>query len=114
MTKLWKEQRLSDEFVSHFEGFFQGCKQIVKKFYEGPNHPPERDPVLSYDLGQRYIRVVKTSHGQRGVYCFVDTTNGDVLKAASWKVPAKHARGNIFDESNGLKSMNWHGAAYLR
>ena len=56
-----------------------------------------------------------TGHYSGGsAYCFVDRTNGDVLKAASWKAPAKHARGNIFDDSNGLKFMSAYGAAYLR
>jgi hypothetical protein len=40
--------------------------------------------------------------------------NGDVLKAASWRAPAKHARGNIFDEYDGLRNMNEYGPAYLR
>ena len=44
---------------------------------------------------------------------------GDVLKPASYKKPAKHARGNIFDEWNGLRGadgqhpMQWTGPHYL-
>jgi hypothetical protein len=37
-----------------------------------------------------------------------------VLKPAGWKTPAKHARGNIFDDRNGLKHMGMYGPAYLR
>lgn len=68
--------------------------------------------VLSVECGTRYVRVVKTIAGtsQRSVYCFVDRTNGDVLKAASWKAPAKHARGNIFREAH----ITPYGAAYMR
>jgi hypothetical protein len=50
----------------------------------------------------------------RSVYCFVDKTNGNILKSASWKAPAKHARGNIFSENNGLENMGPYGAAYLK
>ena len=39
---------------------------------------------------------------------------GDVMKSASWKVPAKHARGNIFDASNGLAIMGPYGPEYLK
>jgi hypothetical protein len=39
-------------------------------------------------------------------------TNGDVLKPASWKAPAKGARGNIFDEHNGLNRMTEYGPEY--
>lgn len=56
------------------------------------------------------MKVVRGS----GVHCFVDMTTGDVLKPASWKTPAKHARGNIFDAQNGLGSMGEHGPAYLK
>lgn len=44
---------------------------------------------------------------------------GDVLKPASFKAPAKHARGNIFDQWNGLMGadgkhpMQWTGPHYF-
>jgi len=38
---------------------------------------------------------------------------GDVFKSASYKAPAKHARGNIYDES-GVDCWGWHGPHYLR
>ena len=68
------------------------------------------------DAGRRYVRIVTTSdggNGQRSVYCFVDITNGDILKSASWKAPAKHARGSIFTPDNGSKAVTPHGAHYL-
>jgi len=40
--------------------------------------------------------------------------NGDVLKSASWRAPAKHARGNIFDVWGGVKWVSWTGLAYLK
>ena len=33
----------------------------------------------------------------RSCHCFVDTTNGDILKPDSYKKPAPRARGNIYD-----------------
>ena len=72
--------------------------------------------VFSMTHGKRYTKVIRTdSRGYGGsVHCFVDRTNGDVLKAASWKAPAKHARGNVFDERNGLGRMGEYGPEYLR
>ncbi len=35
---------------------------------------------------------------------------GDLLKPASWKAPAKHARGNIID---GTAQYDVHGPSYL-
>jgi hypothetical protein len=91
-----------------FESFIRGCNQIIKNHEKG--YGIQSALTLRYTEGRRYIRVMKDS----SAYCFVDKTNGDVLKAASWKAPAKHARGNIFDDNNGLKQMGPYGAAYLR
>jgi hypothetical protein len=63
-----------------------------------------------FEEGTRYVKVIRGT----GVHCFVDKRNGDILKAASWKTPAKHARGNIFDSKNGLGWMGEYGPAYLR
>jgi hypothetical protein len=35
---------------------------------------------------------------------------GDLLKPASWKAPAKHSRGNIFD---GTDKWEYYGPSYL-
>lgn len=58
-------------------------------------------------------RFQKIEHGTH-VYCFVDLTNGDVLKAESYKKPAMHARSNIFAEDFGLSGVNEYGANYLK
>jgi hypothetical protein len=81
--------------------------------YMTVSFPKLPKPVYSVDLGKRYIRVVKTNDScNRSVYCFVDKTNGNVLKAASWKAPAKHARGNIYTTWN--YGVNEYGANYLK
>lgn len=68
--------------------------------------------------GKRYVKVVRVRadsiSGGGSAFCFIDKNNGDVLKAASWNAPAKHARGNIFDESNGTKYVGVYGPAYLK
>jgi len=48
--------------------------------------------------GRKYLRVV-SNNGQRSVYCFVNRETGGILKAATWKAPAKGERANIFDPS---------------
>ena len=72
--------------------------------------------AFTLDEGRRYVRVVRNDTGgstSRCVWGFVDKTNGDILKAAGWKAPAKHARGNIFNE-NPLSNCNEYGPNYLR
>jgi len=95
--------------------FVKGCQRIhsERMACQFPNSNPDE---ISYTTGKRYARIVRSREGGAGrlAHCFVDLTNGDVLLTASWMAPTRHARGNIFDEHNGLKSMGEYGPAYLR
>ena len=86
-------------------------EKLNQKFPKGS--PSEH----SFDLittGKKYFKIVSVaSHGGKGVYAFVDKVTGDLFKPAGWAAPAKHARGNINDES-GLAACNKHGVAYLK
>jgi hypothetical protein len=59
------------------------------------------------------------------VYCFIaledintkvlgQVRRGDVMKAASFAQPAKHARGNVFNTDNGTNCCGPYGVAYLK
>jgi hypothetical protein len=64
--------------------------------------------------GNRYAKIIKSySERNLSVYGFIDLSNGDLLKAASWAKPAKHARGNIF-APDPLAGCGPYGLAYLR
>lgn len=76
------------------------------------------DRYTSYAVkwGRKYAKIVTgttTSNRHGSVFCFVDRTNGDILKAASWKAPAKHARGNVLRDDR-LGAVGRFGANYLR
>jgi hypothetical protein len=50
---------------------------------------------ISVEVGPRYARIAKCDGGtNRSAYGFVDMSTGDLLKAASFRSPAKGARGN--------------------
>jgi hypothetical protein len=93
-------------------GFVAKVQALLVEHYKQYQHV--KPPTITCEPGRRYIRVVQNnSNGTRYVYCFIDITNGDVLKAASWKAPAKHARGNIF-APNAMDAVTAYGAVYLR
>lgn len=76
--------------------------------------PSLNPPSIEIMRGPRYARIVSTDGPHhRSAYGFVDLENGDLLKAAGWKAPAKHARGNLRG-ADPLKGCNRHGMAYLR
>lgn len=67
-------------------------------------------PEIRVDFGTKYARIVRGD----SAYCFVNMGNGDILKCAGWKAPAKHARGNIYDEYQGMNAVGPYGAVYMR
>lgn len=123
-----KHQFTADEFATAFVHFmavlddinFDHVAQVVKQAGDkGRDQEIARNvytQVYSYMPGKRYIRIVTESVDghHRSAHCFVDSQTGDVLKCDGWKKPAKHARGNIFNDDDGRGAMTQYGAAYLR
>ena len=102
----------SPQFRAALDSYVAGCKRIYAE-YCAKNDFANQDNEGSWEAQwlQKRVRLV---HVNYGAHSFVDIATGDVLKPASWKAPAKHSRGNIFDAQNGLGSMGPHGPAYLR
>lgn len=80
---------------------------------------PANHYTLDLKVGMKYAKICKKTPSQPGgsAYAFIDLTNGDILKPASWAAPAKHARGNIRIGTvenwfNG--AMNETSVAYLQ
>ena len=73
---------------------------------------------LSLAPGRKFIKVVEGSRvwgfiaKVDGVHKDVPMLKGDILKAATWRAPAKHSRGSIFD-AEMHKSFSWTGPNYL-
>lgn len=81
------------------------------------NNPPQ---VRISSIGGRYIKLavfeqephLTGPYKAKSVYCFVDLTNGDLLKG-SWKAPvANGVRGNLND-ANVLSCAGVYGLQYL-
>ena len=105
------EDKFGDDitlFDERFALFFDGCVQIYSDYMDR-EFPCMTHEEFRFTKGRRYMKVIRGG----SVHCFVDRTNGDVLKAASWSAPAKYARGNIINDDNGLNCMGEYGASYL-
>jgi hypothetical protein len=86
-----------------------------KEYYEKAGHTTKKTE-LTVEIGNKFIRLWD------GTSCwgFISRVDGDLkgspikkgdlLKAASWKAPAKHARGNITD---GTARYGVYGPEYL-
>jgi len=84
--------------------------------YMGSNVHKKLD--LTLKPGRKFIKVVEGSRvwgfiaKVNGVHKDVPMLKGDILKAATWRAPAKHSRGSIFD-AEMHKSFSWTGPNYL-
>lgn len=86
-----------------FEEFCEFVKELLQTVDHG----------LDVETGRKYYKLASVRGGSRSVWCFVDKTTGDIYKPASWKIPAKHARGNIQDRTT-YETYPWTGPHYLR
>ena len=97
--------------------------KIEENYQNWAGYSKDNTLDLNLMVGRKFIKVVKgSSPGQRSVWGFVAKVDGvhkgvpmlkgDILKAATWRAPAKHSRGSIFD-SEMHKSFSWTGPNYL-
>lgn len=118
-TKLSKSVDTPKDIKKAVEMFVKGAQKMIDDDYR-KNYPRLKPPIVMSKKGGRYYRITKKEQSGSGhsAYAFIDAkegpTFGDVLKPASWKAPAKHARGNVFDGTWGLKYCSSYGPAYLR
>jgi len=92
------------------EGFDKQNAKMAENFPEGYYKP------IVLEAGSKNIRLVCTAGHGRSVYCFVRKSDGAILKAAGWKMPAKHSRGSVFDPKSyeAARSDCYTGWLYLR
>ena len=110
---------LGAKLASWLEGSYKIHDDYMRK--EFPKNLEIFRTELEVRPGERYIKVFinefarKTDEYVSGsIFAFIDRINGDVLKPAGTKAPAKKARGNLFDEHNGLKCIGPHGVLTAR
>jgi hypothetical protein len=104
----------NEENFEHCLGLFVEMAQGKIDAYYAASFPNNEVPALTLQRNKKYIRVVKERTNDSSVYCFIDTTNGDILKG-SWKAPVKNGvRGSIYAGDHGADRVTHHGCAYLR
>jgi len=110
----------TQEFNQAVTEWVLACQEIINAHYR-TSYPNLTIPTLEVQEGSRYIRIFrKDGSTSRSAYAFINKGDkdgkgqGDILKPATYKAPAKHARGNLGDANKGLGSMSSYGPAYLR
>jgi len=106
------------QLKKEIEEFASRVQEVVNKHFEG-RFPNLTVPTITVKFGRKYAKLIKESstgalgRTQKSVYGFVDAHTGDIYKAASWRAPAKHVRGSIFDPDGGIHATTPYGIKYL-
>ena len=106
-----------ENFQARLDEWVATLQKQMDDYYREKFPSLERE-ILVQDPGRKYVRIWKrresedTSRGS--AFAFIDTTNGNILRPATYKAPAKHARGNLFDASKGLGQVGVYGPNYMR
>ena len=101
--------------MSKFEMWLDEVNQKRKEHWD-KNYSYKPYAPLQVKKGQKYIKIIDGSSVWGFVSMFEGVNKGslvlkgDLLKPASYKSPAKHSRGNIFD---GSAKWEFFGPSYL-
>jgi hypothetical protein len=111
-----------EEFIAH-------VNKSIEMYWSRCQFTHDMPIVRAEILSDKWIRLNNLEwrdgeYKRTSVYCFVARQNystkmmgdiiaGGIYKAAGFKVPAKHARGNVFDMET-YKCAGPHGVAYLK
>jgi hypothetical protein len=93
------------------------CSHLADSFYD--RYANSKNDEFIQVVGRKYIKIVYrkvTSDGREiGQYAhaFVDKTNGDLYKPASWAVPAKGVRFNLIKDMEKIKEIADFTGGYL-
>jgi hypothetical protein len=99
-----------EEVLNRIDEYVKQVQVMVNEQYKDYSLPV---PVVSAEIGKVYAKIIKREQNRGSVHTFIRLDNGDILKAASWKAPAKNGvRGNIFHDISN--AVNAYGAVYLR
>ena len=103
------------DLKSEVEKFIIEVNMMMADHYK-KNYPSLEVKTLTYKEGTKYFKLLH----DRSCWGFISkydgnfkgalVKEGDLLKAASWNAPAKHARGNILD---GTESYSTYGQSYI-
>ena len=108
-------EKVPETHYLHYRDTFIGeIQSLVDEYREKNGFDWELNIVIN--KGRRYDKIVKEEtlryRTSTSVYGFIDKTNGNILKAATWKAPAKHPRGNIYEDDR-MQFMGPYGPYYM-
>lgn len=102
--------------VSSVNAFVEEVNTMIEDYYSTrlTSLTPKK---LSVSEGSKFVKLICDNSvwgfisKYDGMFQGTPVKVGDLMKAAGWRTPAKHARGNIM---NGTAKYDWTGPLYLK
>ena len=107
--------------ISDFDSALNTLIENIHKDYQGWSNNVEYSSGvekvdITLNVGRKFVKIIRDISvwgfvaKADGIHKGIPMKIGDVLKAATWNAPAKHTRGNIFD--NDQNYFSWTGPNY--
>ena len=102
-----------NRLIYNIDKDYKGWK-TRSKYDDMPGAFPDID--IKIKVGRKFIKIIRENSvwgfvvKEDGNHKGLPIKRGDVLKPAGWSAPAKHTRGNIFD--NDQNYFSWTGPNY--
>ena len=105
---------IDEKFRLALGGFLEKWQATIRKW--NLSYMILASPTLQFKKGKRYVKITKIERNATGgsVEAFINMSTGDIFKSASCNAPAKHARGNVFSEYNGMEAIDQAGYVKYR
>lgn len=111
-----------EELIARIDAMKDRADQLIAEHYK-ENGFSMSVPTHSVEIGIKWAKIW-THCNQTSIYAFVAMSDfqtkelgqikrGDIHKAATYKAPAKHARGNVAQDDFG-NCLTCYGIQYLR
>lgn len=105
--------------------FLQALENRLNEYKKRMNYTYFDSYSVFASEGSKYFKVYKTENksgtlmenGKKkgSIVCFVDKVTGDIYKPATFRAPAKHARGNVLSVQSGMEGFTAEGnVIYLK
>jgi len=114
------QAKITPGFLVALDAWIVQCQEIMRKYWEKQQYTHVPIPIIVRgNMGSRYCVIwvndeKKDQERHSRIYAFVEIATGDVFKPATWRAPAKHARGNIYEPETTANYMTAHGPVYLK
>lgn len=116
LSLLYKQTNMEKQKMTLAEGLnaFKAALEALWLQYYTEQGLISQMPEFETSVGRKFIKIVpKRPGGHRTVWGFIETETGNIYKAAGWGTPAKHVRGNIYNE-NPVQGCGPYGPDYLK